>query len=49
VKEEAKFYHIITYPVGEPGEAKRLWLFDLQPQNAGKLLNRSRGVGSVKL
>jgi len=33
-------YEIMTYPVDEPGEAKRLWLLNLEPQDAGKLLGR---------
>jgi hypothetical protein len=38
----------MTNPVDEPGEAKRLWLLNLEPQDAGKLFNCS-SVGSVKL
>jgi hypothetical protein len=37
-KTSEKNYEIImTHPVGEPGEAKPLWVHDLQPQNAGEL------------
>jgi len=39
----------MTHPGDEePGEAKRLWLLNLEPQDAGKLFNCS-SVGSVKL
>lgn len=31
----------MTHPVGEPGEAKRFWLHNLEPQNAGKLFGRA--------